>query len=99
MTDKRLSKKESLLTVAILILGTLFFSFYTPHKATGARADVATIKSACASTPNKEQCYALAFEKLTEQKDWNYSFEVLHALQQVEPQSRGCHFIAHSISR
>lgn len=52
----------------------------------------------CEALTNREQCYAKAFANLTTKTNMDHSFAVLRELQQVEPDSRGCHFIAHSIS-
>lgn len=60
--------------------------------------DVREMADACKELQNREQCYAKAFEGLTKKTDMKYSFQVLRELQQVDPASRGCHFIAHAIS-
>jgi len=56
------------------------------------------IASACKQLQNREQCYAKAFENLTKSTDRNYAFKILRELQKVDPEARGCHFIAHAIS-
>lgn len=52
----------------------------------------------CESEKYPEQCFAQEFKKLTEKTTTAYSKEVLFALQEIAPQSRGCHLIAHYIS-
>lgn len=47
---------------------------------------------------NFEQCYAKEFATLSSKKDLPYVLKVLSSLQKLDPRSRGCHLIAHSIS-
>ena len=60
--------------------------------------EVIKIRRECQTAISKERCYAAAFENLTKATDWNHSFEILRELQKIDPDSRGCHFIAHSIT-
>jgi len=46
---------------------------------------------------NKESCYAKEFEKVAYEEGYSKAFEVLGAVQQLDPSANGCHFIAHGI--
>ena len=61
-------------------------------------SDVQKIFEICQGLESKEQCYAKAFENLTKITDRNHAFGVLYELQTIDPEARGCHFIAHAIS-
>src|SRR3989344_5591812 len=82
--------------ISVLILAALGVSLlFLP---TGTNSEILKIKSGCQELQNREQCYAKAFENLTKATDRDHAFEVLRALQQTDPEARGCHFIAHAIS-
>src|SRR5690348_8692036 len=91
--------KKLVLSIAIgmLILGgALYWALSvqgSPRpEAKGLESDVSVIAKSCESLNNREQCYAKAFENLTKATDRDYAFAVLRALQQKDPQARGCHF-------
>lgn len=45
-----------------------------------------------------EQCYSVEFGNLTKAEDLETSIEVLDEINKIDPQTRGCHLIAHSIT-
>ncbi|MSR87668.1 MAG: hypothetical protein EXS69_00650 [Candidatus Zambryskibacteria bacterium] len=96
--NKPLKKWELLTTFGLVLMVGLFISRSDIPIQKSLEKDVMSIKSQCQSLRNKETCYAKAFENLTKTTDWNHSFAVLYELQKIEPESRGCHFIAHSIT-
>ncbi len=61
-------------------------------------SEVSKIKKECQGVTSREQCYAKAFENLTKATDRDHAFETLRKLQKIDPEARGCHFIAHAIS-
>lgn len=48
---------------------------------------------------NKSQCYYDYFFRLSGKNDTMFAFDSLHELQAVDPDTRLCHLIAHSIGR
>lgn len=79
----------------LILLGLAALLLFLPSK---SNSEVLKIKKECQALENREQCYAKAFANLTETADMGHAFAVLRELQEIEPQARGCHFIAHSIS-
>ena len=80
------------LSILVVLASLLLF---LPSK---SNSEIVKIRKECQALQNKEQCYAKAFEKLTKETNWNHSFAVLRELQKIDPEARGCHFIAHSIT-
>ncbi len=86
--------KNYLLSILILV-GLAAVLLLLPAK---SNSEALSIQKQCQALSNKETCYAQAFENLTKTNDWTYSFAMLRELQKIDPEARGCHFIAHSIS-
>ncbi len=53
---------------------------------------------ACEGNGDRENCYAREFGALTKKTSFEHAVLTLNALQKVDEQARGCHFIAHNIS-
>ncbi|MBI4084514.1 MAG: hypothetical protein HY431_01270 [Candidatus Levybacteria bacterium] len=56
------------------------------------------IFKACQTTGDRENCYAREFGALTKETSFEHAVSTLTALQTVDEEARGCHFIAHNIS-
>jgi hypothetical protein len=95
---KRLTIRDILLLLVFAGAGGFFLLNNAGVVETGLRSEAAAIAKECRALENKETCYGKAFENLTKTTEWNHAFDVLRELQTIEPQSRGCHFIAHSIT-
>lgn len=93
--DRSLKKIEILFLLILLV--PLSFLFFSQEERFVAK-DVREISAVCQSLENREQCYAKAFEILTQKTDRDYAFEALRVLQKIDPAARGCHFIAHAIT-
>ncbi len=96
--NRKISIRELIPFLAIILVLGLLFIYGGNSKQASSQGTVNTIAQACKSEGNKETCYAKEFEKLTVETDRDSAFTVLRELQKVEPESRGCHFIAHTIS-
>lgn len=98
MAGNKISIRELVPFLAIILVLGLLLTYGENAKQASSQGTVSTIARACQSEGNKETCYAKEFEKLTAETDRDSAFTVLRDLQKVEPESRGCHFIAHAIS-
>lgn len=56
------------------------------------------IFKACQTTGDRENCYAREFGALTKKTSFDHAVNTLTALQTVDEEARGCHFISHNIS-
>ena len=88
---------QKILLTIIILASILTLGVSVKNKQTENNA-VRDIAKACQKLPKREQCYAKAFANLTKATNRDYAFETLRELQKVDPQARGCHFIAHAIS-
>jgi hypothetical protein len=52
----------------------------------------------CQNASSREQCYAGLFTIYTKKHSLDDALKTLYALEDIDPTSRGCHFISHSIS-
>ncbi len=98
MEDRKPLKTKELVLglISIAIIAGIFLA---PKKPIQDKRDMARDAfSSCRSAGNKENCYAKYFEQLTENTSRDYAFDTLRALQEIDQQARGCHFIAHAIS-
>lgn len=84
-----------LLAIA-LVAGSAYFLYQGLRG--GLSGEARKMAQTCEALENKETCYGKAFANLTKETNMDHAFIVLRKLQEVEPESRGCHFIAHSIS-
>lgn len=85
-----------LVLVAVLVVFTILPQAGLDNNNT--KKEHLAIQKGCEALQNKETCYAKAFENLTQATNRDHAFAVLRELQEVDPEARGCHFIAHSIS-
>lgn len=103
------SKKFIFLFLLILNLGIIFevvmvLKILSQHALTQKAGDVDTevnhtaqlITDKCKSSG--EVCYALAFGDTTKSHSLPFVFSVLTRTQELDPSTRGCHLIAHSIA-
>jgi len=88
---------KKILFFVIILVGILLLFNFLPNKE-AKNGEVRTIERACQKLQNREQCYAKAFANLTKKTDRDYAFQILRELQKIDPEARGCHFIAHAIS-
>ena len=86
-----------IVALAILIVGWLLTKESGGPKENFDSAAKSAFES-CRDLMQKETCYAKYFENLTNNTDRDYAFNVLRTLQKLDPEARGCHFIAHSIT-
>lgn len=93
---KKYLKRAGLIVLVLGIFGgdALFLS----RNANAVERAAEKALEACEALAYREQCYAKTFRELTQNTDWQYAFSALRVLQKIDPQARGCHFIAHSIS-
>lgn len=84
--------------VIILVLVLLLLVNLPMPKGNELTIEAKKIAHACKTLENRETCYGKAFENLTEETNMEHAFAVLRELQKADPDARGCHFIAHSIS-
>jgi hypothetical protein len=82
--------------VAALLTSSSYFIYQGMNG--GLSGEVRKMAKTCEALENKETCYGKAFANLTKETNMDYAFTILRKLQEIEPESRGCHFIAHSIS-
>ncbi len=98
--------------IIFLIFSAGLFSFSHGYiqiskKITSATIDkkVSSIYKFCEDSENlkklggKESCYASQFQSEALISGPVTAFNILHALQKVDPSSQGCHLIAHGIGR
>lgn len=93
---KGFSKRVGSLFLLVALAGMAAFAF--TQNTNAIERDAKNAYEACEALASREQCYAKAFGELTESTDLNHAFAALRSLQLLDPQARGCHFIAHSIS-
>jgi len=100
MADKLKFEWRNLWTILALIAVLAAFAILPQTKSgdNDIKKEHLAIQKGCEALQNKETCYAKAFENLTEATNRDYAFTVLRELQKADPEARGCHFIAHSIS-
>ena len=67
--------------------------FFSPET---SEASALRIVQACKNRP-KETCYALQLRDVANAKGAEPAFEILFAMQQLDPFALGCHFMAHGI--
>ncbi len=98
MADNKTVLQKAWFPVAVILLLSLISFFLYQGFTLGLNGEVRKMAKTCEALENKETCYGKAFASLTKQTDMDHAFAVLRKLHEVEPDSRGCHFIAHSIS-
>ena len=99
-------KTQQLLQIFVALLIILFVvsgkGILTNKNDSGSMLSIATgIQNFCRDNLNtygsKETCYSQKFKEIGKQNGPDYSFKVLDSLQQIDPDSIGCHLIAHGI--
>jgi hypothetical protein len=96
MAGRQFFKKAGILILLLAIAGSS--ALLITRKVNAVERDAEKALESCEALAYREQCYAKAFGNLTKSTNLTHAFDVLRALQQVDSQARGCHFIAHSIS-
>lgn len=91
-----------LLAILLIVSGRDFFSNFINRDSPDSISSTATIiKDYCLEnagiSKGKENCYGEEFKKLAEQNGPEFSFKVLDSLHKMDPDSIGCHLIAHGI--
>jgi hypothetical protein len=61
-------------------------------------SDAKGIFNVCQKEFNKDICYLKEFSKLTNYSDFNQVYKILLSVQELDPATRNCHLIAHTIA-
>lgn len=103
-----MSRNNIYLIVIVGLSIVLFFIFFLPSDFNSPKPEKTVVQEAsdvfdaCIKDPDKaslgkENCYAAELERVAKENGPNYAFETLFALQGIDPNAIGCHFIAHGI--
>lgn len=94
--------------VLLLIIAGLFLFFFnqknhlnlSPIEVQQATAlnQAKGIFESCGEGKGGEQCYSKELAVLTKNKTLDFALQTLSALEEIDPNARGCHLIAHSIT-
>ncbi len=82
---------------ALLAAGFLLALLAAPALSLGPRGAVADAAETCGERRDWESCYAREFEKISLREGPAAAFRALGKLQEKDPRTNGCHFIAHGI--
>src|SRR3989344_7634806 len=95
-----MDKKQYLILVSATIILFAILSYRSSHNVLAVASDV---QEKCITSEltklgvNKETCYYKEFKKISEENGYEFAFSTLFELQKIDPDSQGCHLIAHGI--
>lgn len=100
-TLKRISITALLVFMGVISVAGYMYFHRSPDSANVAAKTMSqvvnSVYEACSQEEQYESCYASQMEQVAIEHGHEYAFEVLFTLQDMDPRSRGCHFIAHGI--
>ncbi len=105
-TSNQTILKALFLVAAVLFVSFVFGQTKSPNGASNlqnssARSVALDMRKYCQDNSNdfgnKETCYSVKFTELAEKNGADFSFEVLYSLQNIDPDTKGCHLLAHGI--